>query len=238
MAAALRAFSALLWIGAGSTAPLSMALTVERVAGSLKDTPSTFMQAADAPRSEFRKLAAADVLSRGGTPSQLGSAAAPSTVFRLAEVPPARVAATRELLTTLQARQTEQQAIVIDLPADVLFDFDKAELRPDARTSLDRAAELLRSYPDAPVTINGHTDGKGTDAYNDALSMRRARAVATRLQGEPPRAFTVHGFGKRRPLTANAHADGSDDPEGRQRNRRVEIVIQPPAAAAATSRKS
>lgn len=211
--------AAALVLGAASAG----AQTVERVARSLKDVPSTFARVADAPRTEFRKAGAA---------SQFGSASFPSTVFRVAEVPPARVAVTRELLDTLKARQTEQQAIVIDLPADVLFDFDRAELRPDARASLEQAAELLRSYPQAPVTINGHTDGKGTDAYNDALSMRRAEAVATRLRGDPPRAFAVHGFGRQRPLAPNTRADGSDDPDGRQRNRRVEIVIQPPTAAA------
>jgi len=71
------------------------AQTVERVARSLKEVPSTFARAADAPRSEFRQA---------GPASQLGGAATPSTVFRVAEVPPARVAATRELLQTLQAR--------------------------------------------------------------------------------------------------------------------------------------
>ncbi|MEP6720583.1 MAG: OmpA family protein [Variovorax sp.] len=223
---------AVLWCaGTGLVAPAS-ALTVERVARSLKGVPSTFVRAADAPRTEFRKAGVAGALASNATPSQLGSAAAPSTVFRVAEVPPARVAVTRELLDTLQARQTEQQAIVIDLPADVLFDFDKAELRPDARASLEKAAELLRSYPEAPVTINGHSDSKGTDAYNEALSKRRAQAVAAQLQGEPARAFAVHGFGKQRPLASNTRPDGSDDPEGRQRNRRVEIIIQPPAAMA------
>ena len=124
---------------------------------------------------------------------------------------------------------------MIDLPADVLFDFDRAELRPDALRSLDQAAELLRSYPQAPVTVNGHTDGKGTDSYNDALSMRRAEAVAARLRGDPPRAIVVHGFGKQRPLAPDTRADGSDDAQARQRNRRVEIVIQPPAAAVSKS---
>jgi outer membrane protein OmpA-like peptidoglycan-associated protein len=229
--AAARAAGALLWLAAaGGVAAPALALTVERVARSLREMPSTFTRVASAPRSEFRKVDAAGALASGATPSQLGRAAAPSTVFRVAEVPPARVAVTRELLDTLQARQTEQQAIVIDLPADVLFDFDKAELREDARASLDKAAELLRSYPDAPVTINGHTDGKGSDAYNDALSRRRAQAVAARLQGDSARPFMVEGFGKQRPLVPNTRPDGSDDPQGRQRNRRVEIIIQPMAA--------
>ena len=205
------------------------AQTVERVARSLKDVPSSFTRVANAPRSEFRKA---------GVASQLGSAAAPSTVFRVAEVPPARVAVTRELLDTLQARQTEQKEIVVDLPADVLFDFDRAELRADAQAPLAKAAELLRSYPQAPVTVNGHTDGKGTDAYNNALSMRRAEAVAARLRGEPPRTVAVQGFGKQRPLVVDTRPDGSDDPEARQRNRRVEIVIQPAAAAAAAAGKT
>ncbi|KQO08971.1 hypothetical protein ASF09_04515 [Sphingomonas sp. Leaf242] len=123
---------------------------------------------------------------------------------------------------------------MIDLPADILFDFDKAILRADAEQSLRKAAELLGSYPTAPVKVNGHTDGKGSDAYNDPLSLRRAQAVATWLKKNSGRGSTVAGLGKRRPVADNANADGSDNPDGRQRNRRVEIVIQPAAPKAAT----
>ncbi|VWX61726.1 conserved exported hypothetical protein [Burkholderiales bacterium 8X] len=237
MSRAPRAAALVLWACA-NLAPSAMAFTVERVPRSLKDSLSSFARVADAPKTEFRKVPPAGSLSSGPSASRIESAPPASTVFRVAEVPPARVAATRELLTELKARQTERQAIVIDLPSDVLFDFDKAELRPDARESLDRAAELLKSYPDAPVAINGHTDGKGTDAYNDALSMRRAQAVAAMLQAGQPRQLSVHGFGKKRPLVPDVRIDGSDDPEARQRNRRVEIVIQPPDAAAAMPKKS
>ena len=114
---------------------------------------------------------------------------------------------------------------MVELPADVLFDFDKAELRADAKEPLAKAAELLKSYPRARITIRGHTDGKGTDSYNDALAERRARTVAQALAAGDGRQFQVQSLGKREPVAPNTHADGSDNPEGRQRNRRVQVVI-------------
>jgi outer membrane protein OmpA-like peptidoglycan-associated protein len=202
---------------------------VQRSATPLADTPSHFVPQADAPSSELRPAGMASSFGPAGASSTFAPAAGPATRFRLAEVPPARLARTRELLDTLQARETPQQAIVIDLPADVLFDFDKDELRPDAQASLAKAAELLQSYASAPIAVRGHTDAKGSEAYNDALSLRRARAVAERLRAAAGgRAIATEGLGKRRPAAPNQHADGSDDPEGRQRNRRVEIVIEAP----------
>ena len=109
------------------------------------------------------------------------------------------------------------------------FDFDKATIRPDAEPALTRAAELLKSYPQAQVSIGGHTDAKGDDAYNEGLSLRRARAVAARLQREAGRTLGAEGFGERRPVAPNVKPDGSDDPDGRQKNRRVEIRITPRA---------
>lgn len=220
----------------GAAASAAHALTVERVAGSLGGRPTVFTRVADAPHTEWRRAGPDSRLDSRTPPSTFASKPAPDTVFRVAEVPPERVTVTRELLGALQARQTEQKAIVIDLPADVLFDFDKATLRADAQTSLDQAAELLRSYPDAPLAINGHTDGKGSEAYNDALSTRRAQAVADRLGAATgARSFAVRGHGKRQPLVPDTHADGSDDPDARQRNRRVEIVIQPAGVAGSRS---
>ncbi len=152
----------------------------------------------------------------------------PETSFRLAEVPPARVELTRRLLNELHARQAPTQAIVVDLPADVLFDFDRANLRPDGHAALARAAELLRSYPQAPVAVDGHTDGKGSDAYNDALSLRRAQVVAAALgPAAAGRRLAVRGHGRHEPLAAETRPDGSDDPDSRQRNRRVAITIEP-----------
>lgn len=187
------------------------ALTVRIMAGSQAGAPSTFERKADAPRSTFEKA---------GLSSELQS------VFQASEVAPARVETTRSLLNDLKARRTDG-VIVVDLPSDVLFDFDKSDLRADAEPALTKAAELLRSYPDAQVTIGGHTDSKGDDAYNDALSMRRARAVAERLGAAAGRTLGAEGFGESRPVAPNARPDGSDDPEGRQKNRRVEIRIRP-----------
>nr|WP_314436825.1 OmpA family protein [uncultured Brevundimonas sp.] len=202
--------AALVLAVAGLGATAASALTVRVMAGSAIGMASTFEKDTNAPRTTFEKA---------GLDSSLQS------VFVASEVAPERIETTRSLLTELKARRTDG-VIVIDLPADVLFDFDKATIRPDAEPALTRAAELLKSYPGAQVSIGGHTDSKGDDAYNQALSVRRAQAVADRLQSAGRR-LSVEGFGEARPVAANARSDGSDDPEGRQKNRRVEIRITP-----------
>lgn len=141
-----------------------------------------------------------------------------------------RLERVQQLKQALKARETEQNEIVIDLPSDVLFDFDQSTLRPDAIPVLAQAAQLIAAYPQAPVCINGYTDSKGSDSYNQALSMRRARAVAAQLQSgqaaqEMQRTMQVRGLGESVPVAANTLPDGTDNPEGRQRNRRVEIII-------------
>ena len=141
-----------------------------------------------------------------------------------------RLERVQQLKQALKARETEQNEIVIDLPSDVLFDFDQSTLRPDAIPVLAQAAQLIAAYPQAPVWTNGYTDSKGSDSYNQALSMRRARAVAAQLQSgqaaqEMQRTMQVRGLGESMPVAANTLPDGADNPEGRQRNRRVEIII-------------
>lgn len=207
----------------------AQALTVQRSDRSLKDVPTRLVPNAAAPATVLRPQAVGGSLANSGPDTQLGSGAQPSTVLRQAEIPAQRLELTRSLLSELKARQTPEQAISIDLPADVLFDFDKAELRPDAAGPLDKAAELIRSYPSAPLAVVGHTDGKGTDAYNDPLSLRRAQAVASALRERTSRQAQAQGQGKRQPVAPNAASDGSDDPEGRQRNRRVQILLQLPS---------
>jgi outer membrane protein OmpA-like peptidoglycan-associated protein len=115
----------------------------------------------------------------------------------------------------------------IELAADVLFDFDKATIKPQAGAALKNVAAVLKDKAKGPVRIEGHTDAKGSDAYNQNLSVRRADAVRQWLvekEGLKGVRITTQGFAARNPVAPNAKPDGSDNPEGRQRNRRVEII--------------
>jgi outer membrane protein OmpA-like peptidoglycan-associated protein len=112
--------------------------------------------------------------------------------------------------------------------ADALFEFDKATLTPDAEETLTALVPLLvKAGIHHPATIEGHTDGKGSDAYNQILSVKRARTVKEWLVARGVVAATtpIQGWGKQRPVAPNAKPDGSDDPAGRQKNRRVEVVL-------------
>ncbi len=123
--------------------------------------------------------------------------------------------------------RVEGEQLRLNLQSDVLFDFDKADIRKDALAVLDAIAAGAGKLG-KPIAVEGHTDAKGADAYNQGLSERRAKAVEAALRarlGGAPAALTAKGFGAQRPVAANVKADGSDDPAGRQRNRRVEIVI-------------
>ena len=116
----------------------------------------------------------------------------------------------------------------VELAADVLFEFDKADLLPKAEETLTKAAELVKKRSSGGVVrIEGHTDAKGSASYNKKLSLRRAESVKTWLgtHGLAGMRFSSEGFGADKPVAPNTKPDGSDDPEGRQKNRRVEIVI-------------
>ncbi|WP_169542469.1 OmpA family protein [Sphingomonas baiyangensis] len=120
----------------------------------------------------------------------------------------------------------------MSLPGDVLFDFDKATIRPDARATLDKLAALIAAQKPPSVSIEGHTDAKGDDAYNQRLSEARAHAVRDYLVDQrqvPAALLKAIGLGELRPVAPNANATGGDDPEGRQRNRRVEVVLAAPS---------
>jgi OOP family OmpA-OmpF porin len=101
----------------------------------------------------------------------------------------------------------------------VNFAFDSSRLQPSARATLDQAANALRNQPNVPYDIAGHTDSIGSDRYNQALSERRANAVARALiqNGVSPNQLTVIGYGESNPIASNETA------EGRAQNRRVEI---------------
>jgi len=110
---------------------------------------------------------------------------------------------------------------------NIFFDFDKATLRPLSNVELKNLVMLLKSNPKMKVEISGHTDSKGTDAYNQILSEQRAQAVVSYLvaHGTPAEQMTAKGYGKTQPAAANTKANGSDDVMGRQLNRRVELRI-------------
>ncbi len=118
----------------------------------------------------------------------------------------------------------EQRLSVV---ADALFDFDKANLRPEAEETLTAAGPEIAKLGGKPTRIEGHTDAKGSDAYNMKLSEARATTVREWLAGRGivPAATPIKGFGKSKPIAPNNTADGRDDPEGRQKNRRVEVVF-------------
>lgn len=128
----------------------------------------------------------------------------------------------------LQVKETATE-IRIELAADVLFDFDKATIKPEAATALHKVAEIIKDKGKGrAVRIDGHTDSKGNAAYNQTLSEQRAESVKqwlTNKEGLAQVKMSTQGFGATRPVTRNAKPDGSDDPAGRQKNRRVEIVL-------------
>jgi photosystem I P700 chlorophyll a apoprotein A2 len=132
------------------------------------------------------------------------------------------------LLKDLGARVSDTE-IRIQLPADVLFDFDKANIRPDAAAALTKVAEIIKSYARAPVAVEGHTDGKGAAAYNQKLSEQRALSVKdwlVKTGGIAAARITTRGLGMTQPVAPNTTPEGKDDPAGRQKNRRVEIVVR------------
>jgi len=134
------------------------------------------------------------------------------------------VATVQQLEQAKRDLGAEETALVVrvELPADVLFDFDKADIRADAATALAQLATIIAAYPNGRVELFGHTDSKGDDAYNQRLSERRAQAVSSWLSdkhGVDPARMTTRGLGESKPV-----ADNATD-EGRQKNRRVEAIV-------------
>jgi outer membrane protein OmpA-like peptidoglycan-associated protein len=122
-------------------------------------------------------------------------------------------------LSDLKAKQTER-GIVLTM-GDVLFAFDKATLSPVAFRNVDKLADFLKKHPNRSVLIEGHTDSVGSDEYNLDLSRKRADAVKNALvdKGVGEERITPKGYGKKYPVASNKTSDG------RQLNRRVEVVV-------------
>ena len=117
----------------------------------------------------------------------------------------------------------DNKAILVSMPASVGFDSDSYMLRPEFRPTLDQIAQSLRDYPNSLVDVYGHTDSSGTPMHNQVLSENRARTVGDYLsmQGVSAMRMRTQGFAATLPVADNA------TPEGRARNRRVEIKIVP-----------
>ena len=115
-------------------------------------------------------------------------------------------------------------ALRLSFDASVLFDFNQSALRPEAQAALTDAAARIATYPEAAVTVEGHTDNVGAAAYNATLSQARAESVRAFLLSRPElrgRTIAATGLGATRPVASNA------TDAGRQQNRRVEIVVTP-----------
>jgi outer membrane protein OmpA-like peptidoglycan-associated protein len=125
----------------------------------------------------------------------------------------------RQFNLILETRDTAR-GLIVNM-SDVLFDTAKSTLRPGAREKLAKVSGIIQSHPGLKLEIEGHTDSVGGDGYNQQLSEKRADAVRDYLvqQGIPANSITAKGYGKSRPVVSNATA------EGRQRNRRVEMVV-------------
>jgi OOP family OmpA-OmpF porin len=111
-----------------------------------------------------------------------------------------------------------ERTIILD---DVLFDFDKSTIKPEAAAILDRLVVFMNQNKDKKVNLSGHTDSIGTEAYNQKLSERRSNSVKSYLtkKGVDASRISAQGFGETKPIADNKTK------EGRAKNRRVEIKV-------------
>jgi len=126
-----------------------------------------------------------------------------------------------EVNTTLNAGDT----LAIN---SVMFVYDQVNLIEESQAELQKIVNYMKQYPDVKLVISGHTDSKGEDAYNYWLSSARANKIRNYLRkaGVKYSRMETHGYGESRPIAENENSDGSDNPNGRQKNRRVEFTIQ------------
>jgi outer membrane protein OmpA-like peptidoglycan-associated protein len=137
----------------------------------------------------------------------------------------------RQLSLILETRETARGLIVS--MSDVLFDTAQYSLKPGAREKLAKVSGILLSHPGLTLEVEGYTDDVGADDYNQTLSERRAMSVRDFLtqQGISPLVITARGFGESQPVASN------DTPDGRMRNRRVELVVSGDAIGKPTDRE-
>jgi outer membrane protein OmpA-like peptidoglycan-associated protein len=128
-----------------------------------------------------------------------------------------------EMQADLEGAKIERvgEGIKITFDSGILFDVDKATLKPEAQANLDKMAAILNKYPDTNILIEGHTDATGSEEHNLDLSRNRAQSVSNYIEGlgVNPARFTTMGYGESQPVATN------DTDDGRQQNRRVELFI-------------
>jgi outer membrane protein OmpA-like peptidoglycan-associated protein len=124
-----------------------------------------------------------------------------------------------QLNLIMETRDTAR-GLIVNM-SDVLFEFGKSTLRPEAREKLAKISGIVLSHPGLRLDIEGHTDSIGSDEYNQRLSEARAEAARSYLQsaGIPADSLSARGFGESSPVASN------DTDAGRRQNRRVELVV-------------
>ena len=117
-----------------------------------------------------------------------------------------------------------EKAIVVE---NIYYDYDSANIRPDAAIELNKLARFLQDNPEIKIELGSHTDSRGNDEYNRDLSQRRAESAVNYIisQGIEKNRIRARGYGEARPIAPNTNPDGSDNPDGRQKNRRTEIKV-------------
>jgi OmpA-OmpF porin, OOP family len=117
-----------------------------------------------------------------------------------------------------------EEAIVME---NVYYDFDKATLKPASHTALDKLVALLNAHPEITIELSAHTDNIGNETYNQQLSEARAQSCVNYLisKGIDKNRLQAKGYGAAQPIAPNTKDDGSDNPEGRQMNRRTEFKV-------------
>ena len=131
----------------------------------------------------------------------------------------------RRLIEELKRRgadvRSSSRGVVINLP-DILFQFDSYRLTPEAQRTIGEIGGVLKTVEHRTIAVEGHTDAIGTVDYNKKLSLSRARSVADELssEGVSRGRMTIEGYGEGSPIATN------NNPEGRARNRRVEVIVE------------
>ena len=110
---------------------------------------------------------------------------------------------------------------------NIYFGYDSANIRPQSAFELDKLVDVLNDNPEIKIEMSSHTDSVGTVESNINLSQRRAAATVNYLirKGIASERLVAKGYGESKPIARNTNRDGSDNPEGRQRNRRTEFKI-------------